>query len=81
MATALVETITESNQALSQNIFLLDEVQRRLPVEQFGLAQHRGNSMGNRRRSRPGANRLSYSRYGTSETDDELLMQTHNRRQ
>ena len=80
MASVLVETIRESNQALSQNInTLLDEVQRRRPVEQMGSAQHRGNSMGNRRRSRPGANRLSYSRYDNSETDDESLMQTRNR--
>ena len=37
--------------------------------------------MGNRRRSRPGANRLSYSRYDNSETDDESLMQIRYRRQ
>lgn len=82
MASVLVETIRESNQALSQNInTLLDEVQRRRPVEQMGSAQHRANNMGNRRRSRPGANRLSYSRYDNSETDDESLMQIRNRRQ
>ena len=39
MASVLVETISESNQALSQNInTLLDEVQRRWPVEQMGSA-------------------------------------------
>ena len=82
MASVLVETIRESNQALSQNInTLLDEVQRRRPVEQMGSAQHRANNMGNRQRSRPGANRLSYSRYDNSETDDESLMQIRNRRQ
>ena len=82
MASVLVETIRESNQALSQNInTLLDEVQRRRPVEQMGSAQHRANNMGNRRRSTPGANRLSYSRYDNSETDDESLMQIRNRRQ
>ena len=82
MASVLVETIRESNQALSQNInTLLDEVQRRRPVEQMGSAQHRANNMGNRRRSRPGENRLSYSRYDNSETDDESLMQIRNRRQ
>ena len=47
----------------------------------MGSAKHRGNSMGNRRRSRPGANQLSYCRYDNSETDEESLMQTRNRRQ
>ena len=41
MASALVETIRESNQALTQNInTLLDEAQRRRPIEQLGSAQH-----------------------------------------
>ena len=82
MASALVETIRKSNQALSHNInTFLGEVQPTRQLEQMGSAQHRGNSIVKRRRSRPGANRLSYSRYDNSETDDELLMQTRNRRQ
>ena len=82
MASMLVETIRESSQTLSQNInILLDEVQCRRPVEQTGSTQHRANSMGNRLRSRPGANRLSYNRYDFSKTDDESLMQIRNRRQ
>ena len=72
MASALVETIRKSNQALSHNInTFLGEVQPTRQLEQMGVAQHRGNSIVNRRRPRPGANRLSYSRYDNSETDDE----------
>ena len=82
MTSALVETIRKSNQALSHNInTFLGEVQPTRQLEQMGSAQHRGYSIVNRRRPRPGENRMSYSRYDNSETDDELLMQTRNRRE
>lgn len=82
MTNALVQTIRESNRAITRNInSLFEEVQRRQPADQTASAQRTGNFTESGHRHRPNTRHQSYSRYDYSDSDDEHDMYQPRRQQ
>ena len=72
MTKALVNTIKESNRAISQNLtHVLEEVQRRQPTVQVTPVQNRAGRTERGRRPGVSTRRPVYSRSGFSDTDEE----------